>query len=804
MTSAPFPFDLPQAAVSQDRALVETFDHVEEAQPPRPAKLDFNTASRQGAPDRSRVDAEDIKSRLNADIKGFLRFIYGGRVIFSSHDARIGDVHGTPGESLSIALHGAKAGNWYDHATGDGGGNLVDLYMAYRGYGQKDFGIALREIAHDFFGDSVEIQRHPSKPSVKEQIAEKKRTLGDKPNPHNIELGAPVESYIYPDHNNKVITVVRRYEPGGIDEKTGKPIKTFRADPGMPTPRILYRLPQIIKAEHVVLTEGERKADALASLGIEATTAMGGANTDINKVDWSPLAGKIVTIWPDKDDVGKGYAERVAPVLSSLGCRVTIVTPPADKRAKWDAYDCIQEGGDPAALIDAASPIEAEKAAAPPDEKNGGATPPGEDPRADAPSSDQSDGPSEGFEGGQGGGTNGASGGGGGPKEEAPEPTTPDSPITATPWTWRDPATIPPREWLYGRHFIRKFMSCTIAPGGLGKSSLALVEAIAMATGRNLVGFIPVRPLKVWYWNGEDPAVEIERRIAAILLHYGIDRSELEGRLFIDSGRDQKIVIARKARGDVTIAHPLVDEIKATIRKNGIDAFIIDPFVRCHEVSENDNSEIEPVAAQWADIADSGNCAVELVHHSRKTGGGEVTVEHSRGGICLIDKSRSARALNPMSKEEAEKAGVEHPRYYFRVDNGKANLAPPADNSTWYRLKSVNLGNSSADYPAGDDIQVVTSWKMPDPLDSVTVADLLAAQKAVAAGGPWREDQQAKDWVGYPIAAALRLAADSKSTRAKVKRLLKIWIENGAFKIVEGTDTKRNKRKFVEVGEWAT
>src|SRR5206468_3445518 len=63
--------------------------------------------------------------------------------------------------------------------------------------------------------------------------------------------------------------------------------------------------------------------------------------------------------------------------------------------------------------------------------------------------------------------------------------------IAATPFVWRDPATIPPRAWLYGRHYIRKFVSCTVAPGSLGKSSLALVEAIAIAKNLPLLGITP-------------------------------------------------------------------------------------------------------------------------------------------------------------------------------------------------------------------------------------------------------------------------------------------------------------------------
>jgi hypothetical protein len=50
---------------------------------------------------------------------------------------------------------------------------------------------------------------------------------------------------------------------------------------------------------------------------------------------------------------------------------------------------------------------------------------------------------------------------------------------------------IPPREWLYGRHYQRGVVSGTVAPGGRGKSSLVMVEAVAMATCRNLLGEQP-------------------------------------------------------------------------------------------------------------------------------------------------------------------------------------------------------------------------------------------------------------------------------------------------------------------------
>ena len=37
--------------------------------------------------------------------------------------------------------------------------------------------------------------------------------------------------------------------------------------------------------------------------------------------------------------------------------------------------------------------------------------------------------------------------------------------LVATPYRWTDPAEIPRRQWVYGRHLLRKFVSVTVAPG---------------------------------------------------------------------------------------------------------------------------------------------------------------------------------------------------------------------------------------------------------------------------------------------------------------------------------------------------
>jgi hypothetical protein len=299
-------------------------------------------------------------------------------------------------------------------------------------------------------------------------------------------------------------------------------------------------------------------------------------------------------------------------------------------------------------------------------------------------------------------------------------------PVRASPFVWRDPSSIPPREWAYGKHYVRKYLSATFAPGGVGKSSMAIVEALAMVTGQPLLGVQPRQPLRVWLWNGEDPREEIERRVMAACLHYQITDEQIGGRLFIDSGRDCQIVIAEETKDGATIAEPVLSELEQTIVTNGIDVWIFDPFISCHHVSENDNNKVQMVVKALAQLADKTNTAGELIHHVRKSGSGgraEVTVEDGRGASALLAAVRTARALNPMSNEEASQFGVSPAQRaeFFRVSQGKANMSRATAHSAWRHMESVALGNGAAGLQQ-DVVGVVAAWKPDDPLADLTSA----------------------------------------------------------------------------------
>lgn len=377
--------------------------------------------------------------------------------------------------------------------------------------------------------------------------------------------------------------------------------------------------------------------------------------------------------------------------------------------------------------------------------------------------------------------------------------------IHATPYSWRDPTTIAPRQWLYGRHLIGGFVSATVSPGGVGKSSLALVEAVAMASGQNLLGSGKPDPMAVWYLNLEDPRDEIERRLAAVCMQHRIGSDELGGRLYIDSGRDVSIVLAERKGDRVVINERTRAALVAEIRRRQIAVLIVDPFVSSHRVPENDNGAIDLVVKTWARIADEACCAVELIHHTRKPGNGqtELTVDDARGASALIGAVRSARVLNTMSKEDAEQAGIpqEERRRYFRVDDGKSNMQPPRDHAVWRCLVSVDLGNDTPDRPS-DHVGVAVEWSPPSRMAGVTVADLDRVCSHVA-DGEYRCDVQSPAWVGHVVADVMAIDLETDAGKKRVKGVLNAWFASGALAKEWRADQRRQKREFVVVGRGA-
>jgi putative DNA primase/helicase len=252
-------------------------------------------------------------------------------------------------------------GGWFCNQCGGrdhrgGGGNGMDLLLRLTGW---DFAAAARRIeAH--LGLPAEPGPHrpaPASPSRSGRKAGRPARIPDTP-PADApppELGRASGQWCYTDAAGAPLFWVQRLDL----EQGGRRRKVFvqrtwldggwhfpsRRDPfrsDWPAPRPLYRLAELERHfwAPVLITEGEKAADAAVRLFPQhVVVSWCGGSQAIASVDWSPLAGRAVTLWPDADSSGREAMARLAALLLELGCPVAVVLPPSCTEEDWDLAD---------------------------------------------------------------------------------------------------------------------------------------------------------------------------------------------------------------------------------------------------------------------------------------------------------------------------------------------------------------------------------------------------------------------------------------------------------------------------------
>lgn len=380
--------------------------------------------------------------------------------------------------------------------------------------------------------------------------------------------------------------------------------------------------------------------------------------------------------------------------------------------------------------------------------------------------------------------------------------------IFPSPYDFFDAASLPPRRWVYGNHYIRSFASVLASAGGIGKTSLQIVEALAICTGRPLLGEEVKEPCNVWLVNLEDPLEEMQRRVLAAMQHYNIKPDQVRGKLFMDAGRDFTLKFAAQTKAGIFPNDALIAHLLAEIPRREIGMVFIDPFVAAHDVSENDNGAINFVVSQIRRVADETQAAFGLVHHIRKGNGEEADIDSVRGAGALIGAARAARVINRIKPESAAGLGISATDAVglFRVDDGKANMAPPALNAVYRRMQGVQIAN-------GEWIGVAVPFELPDEWAGMSEAVVNDMLRIIALGIPDAEGneeyysarpQDKERWAGNVI---IDYAFDNPEHRKGVghaKRFLAKWTENGFIEeITYRSEKQRKDRKGIAVKGYA-
>ncbi len=357
-----------------------------------------------------------------------------------------------------------------------------------------------------------------------------------------------------------------------------------------------------------------------------------------------------------------------------------------------------------------------------------------------------------------------------------------------------DSDPIPPRGWLLGNTFCRRFVSSLMAGGGTGKTALRVVQALAMVTGRPLTGEHVFQRCRVLLLSLEDDRDELRRRVRAAMKHHGVSYDEVRGRLFLATPAAMGWKLAADRDGKIEPGE-LGARLGKAIKDHGIDVAILDPFVKAHAVEENGNGQIDIVAGILAQIAAECDCAIDAPHHISKGAADPGNADRGRGASAFKDAARLVYTLAPMAPEEAELFGIPEAerRLLIRMDSAKVNIAPPVAKATWFRLVGVDLGNGTADYPNGDSVQTVEPWTPPDlweDLSNFVCNEILTAiDKGLPDGRRYSDHHSAQDRAAWQV---VRQHAPEK-TEKQARAVIKTWIKTGVLTMEDYQDPVRRE-----------
>ena len=362
-------------------------------------------------------------------------------------------------------------------------------------------------------------------------------------------------------------------------------------------------------------------------------------------------------------------------------------------------------------------------------------------------------------------------------------PETQPKPAQRQEWPTRvfrfDEASLPRRQWVYGHHHIRGFVSVTASAGGIGKTSLTMVEALAVATNRPLLNEKVIQQTNTWIINLEDDLSEMQLRLAAAMKHYKVSHDDIDGKLFMDAEDTIGITLAAETRDGIIQNDALLNLMRDKIKANNIGLVIIDPFVSVHQVNENSNMSVQVVVAMLRKLAREANVAIHVVHHVRKGNGVDADIDSVRGAGSLIGAARAARVINRVSLEDATALGVpdDSARGLFRVDDGKANLSAPADKAVYRRMIGVKLDNE-------EYIGVAVEFNLPDQWSGMSTS-VVNNMLALIDKGPEEGErysirpQDRQRWVGLVITGYVFPNMDDAKTSGQAKSILRKWMDEG-------------------------
>lgn len=215
----------------------------------------------------------------------------------------------------------------------------------------------------------------------------------------------------------------------------------------------------------------------------------------------------------------------------------------------------------------------------------------------------------------------------------------------APPPGWIEPGLLPPQGILF--------------VGGepkVGKSLLVANLALALAAGRDRVGFTVSTARRVLICQFELPVPQFVSRLAVM-------------RNQIGTAADQNLLVDTRAAGHLLSAPQGLNHFLVAAREASAQVIVLDPLYSTHDQDENDTRSMAALCQSLLRLRDASKAALIVVHHVRKSIGRDEIGRAFRGSSALHAVGDSYLLL---TRPSANLSAIEL-RFQFRY---AAPLAP--------------------------------------------------------------------------------------------------------------------------------
>lgn len=236
-----------------------------------------------------------------------------------------------------------------------------------------------------------------------------------------------------------------------------------------------------------------------------------------------------------------------------------------------------------------------------------------------------------------------------------------------------------------------------VAPGGTGKTTLTLYEAVHVVLGLPLYGSQVESPGWVLLVTAEDSRGRLVARLGRIMDGMALS-NEQQARVMVSvciwDVTGEQIRMIRDIGGTIMLTE-LADQIVAAYKDDPPALVEFDPAISfgASESRVNDNEQGLILAARR--IVRGLDCCVRYVHHTGKANAREKTVDQysGRGGSALADGSRMTTVIQGWTLDDRAKArppvtlAVHSDDSVMILYRAKLSYAPPNQPPIWIRRR---------------------------------------------------------------------------------------------------------------------